>query len=107
MVLDVNSQSPWRLGGASTRVCDPRRAATFMQVGPGRYRWEFCLREDEAREDLTDSGYWRAGWCGPGCRSRLDVDDLDVIRTAEYVFKARIAERWREGQCSCSGMPLI
>lgn len=96
VVLDVNSPVALETWQGVYQVCDPRRAATFMQVGPGRYRWEFRLREDEAREDLIDSGYWRE-LVRPWLPESLDVDDLDVIRTAEYVFKARIAERWREG----------
>ena len=34
------------------QVCDPARAATFMQVTGDRYRWEFQLRDGEDETGL-------------------------------------------------------
>lgn len=97
VVLDVRSPAELDTWQGVYQVCDPRRAATFMQVGPGRYRWEFRLRDSESREDLLDAGHWRElvkPWLG----DRVEVDDLEVIRTAEYVFKARLADHWQKGR---------
>jgi 3-(3-hydroxy-phenyl)propionate hydroxylase len=78
------------------QLCDPRRAGTLMRVGPDRYRWEFRLKDDETPEQLLASGALATlvqPWLG-GVR----FDDLEVLKRAEYTFKARIADRWREGR---------
>ena len=76
------------------QVSDRKRPATFMKVLPGRYRWEFRLNEGETVDDL----------CAPDRLSALirpwtkdlPFSDLTIIRTAEYTFKARIADRWQD-----------
>lgn len=72
--------------GGVHQVCDPRRAATFMQLGPRRYRWEFRLHDGEATPDTAGL---LAPWLG-------DVQ-VTVVRSAEYTFRARIASTWRSG----------
>ncbi|MEV4516485.1 bifunctional 3-(3-hydroxy-phenyl)propionate/3-hydroxycinnamic acid hydroxylase [Dactylosporangium sp. NPDC049525] len=73
--------------GGVHQVCDPRRAATFMQLGPRRYRWEFRLHDGESDLDvpalLTP---WLAG------------TPVTVVRAAQYTFRARIASTWHRGR---------
>ncbi|MFI1504878.1 bifunctional 3-(3-hydroxy-phenyl)propionate/3-hydroxycinnamic acid hydroxylase [Streptomyces sp. NPDC020597] len=91
-VIDVTTKLPVRCWEGVDQVCDPHRAATFMRIGEDRYRWEFRLREGE---DL-DAERLRelvAPW--------VDIsgaDDFHVIRQAQYTFRARIADRWRQGR---------
>ena len=68
------------------QICDPRRAATFMQLGPRRYRWEFRLHDGESDLDVPAL---LAPWLGD--------TDVRVLRSAQYTFRARIASTWRRG----------
>ena len=78
------------------QICDPARAATFMQVTGDRYRWEFQLRdgEDEAGLITPDAlGRLLQPWTGRG-----DLDGLEIIRSATYTFRARLASRFQAGR---------
>jgi 3-(3-hydroxy-phenyl)propionate hydroxylase len=71
------------------QVCDPARAATFMQVGPERYRWEFRLHDGETADSVALDGL-----LAPWVQGR----SVEVVRCVEYVFRAQVAERWRVGR---------
>ncbi|HEX7267599.1 MAG TPA: FAD-dependent monooxygenase, partial [Streptosporangiaceae bacterium] len=78
------------------QICDPARAATFMQVTGRRYRWEFQLHdgEDEAGMITPDAlGRLLEPWTG-----RRDLDGLEIIRSATYTFRARLASRFQAGR---------
>ncbi|SFO36507.1 3-(3-hydroxy-phenyl)propionate hydroxylase [Actinomadura madurae] len=78
------------------QICDPRRAATFMRIGPDRYRWEFRMRPGETAEDLTVPGSL-ARLLAPWTRG-VSFSEIEVIRSASYTFRARVADRWRSGR---------
>ncbi|MGB8651829.1 MAG: bifunctional 3-(3-hydroxy-phenyl)propionate/3-hydroxycinnamic acid hydroxylase, partial [Mycobacteriales bacterium] len=73
------------------QVCDPERAATFMQVGPERYRWEFRLHDGERGAALLADGRLLAPWLGEVPRAAVEL-----VRQAEYEFAASVADRWRD-----------
>ncbi|MEZ0384246.1 bifunctional 3-(3-hydroxy-phenyl)propionate/3-hydroxycinnamic acid hydroxylase [Mycobacterium sp. pW045] len=78
------------------QVCDPVRAATYMRIGPTRYRWEFRLLDGEKADDFAEMSRLAAliePWT-----SGVDLDDLEVLRVAEYTFRACLADRWRRGR---------
>ncbi|MER7834733.1 bifunctional 3-(3-hydroxy-phenyl)propionate/3-hydroxycinnamic acid hydroxylase [Streptomyces sp. NPDC096040] len=98
-VIDVRTDRRVRTWEGAEQICCPTRPATFMRIGEDRYRWEFRLPEDEPLD-------------GPAGRERLrelvapwvDLpsdaeggDDFEVIRQAQYTFRARLADRWRRG----------
>jgi 3-(3-hydroxy-phenyl)propionate hydroxylase len=90
-VLDAHSDRPLPHWGGVDQVCDPRRAATFLPLPGGRYRWEFRMRPGETATELVRPeriAELTARW---GVRS----GGLDVLRATEYTFRARIADRWR------------
>jgi 3-(3-hydroxy-phenyl)propionate hydroxylase len=96
LVLDVRCRQPLRAWQGVHQVCDPRRAATFLQVGPERYRWEFALRDEEGVQDLLAPEVLAPlvrPWTGD-----VPLGRLEVLRSSEYVFRARLADRWRRGQ---------
>jgi 3-(3-hydroxy-phenyl)propionate hydroxylase len=73
------------------QLCDGRRAGTYMRIGEHRHRWEFelCEGESVARyADLEALAPLLAPWTAR-------TDDLELVRVAEYTFRARIADRWR------------
>ena len=93
-VVDVRCARRIATWGGVDQICDPRRPATFLALPADRYRWEFRMDRDETADDLVariDS--LTAPW-----RPDVATDDLEVLRAAEYVFRARIATRWREGR---------
>ncbi|HEX2315287.1 MAG TPA: bifunctional 3-(3-hydroxy-phenyl)propionate/3-hydroxycinnamic acid hydroxylase [Thermomonospora sp.] len=96
LVVDVRCARELDVWDGVDQVCDPRRAATFMRVGPERYRWEFRMRPGESAEDLTTPkalGRLLSPWT-----HGVPLDELRVIRSAPYTFRARVADRWRRGR---------
>ncbi|GAA3204101.1 bifunctional 3-(3-hydroxy-phenyl)propionate/3-hydroxycinnamic acid hydroxylase [Dactylosporangium siamense] len=84
LVVDGVTDRDLAAWGGVHQVCDPRRAATFMQLGRHRYRWEFRLHDGEPG---LDEPALLAPW--------LDGAEVTVVRSAEYTFRARIAFTWR------------
>lgn len=93
--LVVDIATPRELGhwGGVHQVCDSRRAATYMRIGESRHRWEFELLEDESAADfgtLAELAPLLSPW-------ETDTSDFEVIRLAEYTFRAQLADRWHAG----------
>jgi 3-(3-hydroxy-phenyl)propionate hydroxylase len=93
LVIDVDVERDLGHWGGVHQLCDPRRAATYMQIGARRHRWELKLLDGETAEQFQDLdaldpllGPWVDG-----------LDDLQLIRVAEYTFRAQIADHWRRG----------
>ena len=96
LVVDVRCPEPLDAWDGVHQVCDPQRAATFLRVGTDRYRWEFALRDGESVEQLLAPERFASlvrPWTG-----ELPVARLEVLRSSEYVFRARLADRWRRGR---------
>ncbi|WP_367318584.1 bifunctional 3-(3-hydroxy-phenyl)propionate/3-hydroxycinnamic acid hydroxylase [Streptomyces sp. HUAS ZL42] len=96
LVVDVRCRLPLPAWDGVHQLCDPHGAATYMRVGEDRYRWEFRLRAGERQEELADRGRlltliapWTQG---------IPDDELHVLRTATYTFRAQVADRWRNGR---------
>ncbi len=81
------------------QVCDPLRPTTLVSGGPGRRRWEFMRLPEEDPAELSGvESAWRllAPWdVHPG--------NATLERHANYTFRARWAERWREGPVFLAG----
>ncbi|MCG7204741.1 bifunctional 3-(3-hydroxy-phenyl)propionate/3-hydroxycinnamic acid hydroxylase [Streptomyces arenae] len=87
-VIDAETTGPVRCWEGVDQVCDPDRPGTFMRVNETRYRWEFRLREgQETVRELI------APWLPPSYDG-----DFEVVREAQYTFRARVADRWRSGR---------
>ena len=94
LVIDVHSTIELDQWEGAHQVCDPDRAATYMRVGQTRYRWEFRLLEGETAADFESIealqpliGPWVEG---------IACDQLELVRVAEYTFRALLADRWRD-----------
>lgn len=89
IVIDVRAEQPFDTWDGLEQVCDPHRAGTFMQVVGDHYRFEFQLLAGETIEDMQ-----------PGLAEMLRPWTKDVpyelMRVAEYTFRARVADRWRD-----------
>lgn len=97
LVLDVRSHDPLPVWGGVTQVCDPRRPATVMRVTGDRYRFEFRMAPGETVPGLL----------APDRLVQLlaphDPARLELVRAAEYTFRAQIADRWRTGRVLLAG----
>ncbi|MBF6133199.1 bifunctional 3-(3-hydroxy-phenyl)propionate/3-hydroxycinnamic acid hydroxylase [Nocardia otitidiscaviarum] len=96
LVVDVVTAAELGQWGGVHQVCDPDRAATYMRIGQMRHRWEFRLRPGESAADWPDITHlhpiirhWTAN---------VPVTDLELVRVAEYTFRAQLADRWRCGR---------
>ena len=96
LVIDIRSDKLLDTWDGVEQICDPARAATFMQVTGHRYRWEFQLHDgdDEADMITPDSlGRLLQPWTG-----RQDLAGLEITRSATYTFRARLASRFQTGR---------
>ena len=99
LVIDVRAVRPLDTWDGVEQVCDPARAATFMHVTGDRYRWEFQLRDGEDETNLIAGlGRLIQPWTG-----RPDLAGLEVVRTAVYTFRARLATRFQVGRAFLLG----
>ena len=95
LVIDIRVPAGLDTWDGVEQVCDPARAATFMQVTGDRYRWEFQLRDGEDETSLITPqalGGLLRPWTG-----RSDLGGLEIIRSASYTFRARLATRFQTG----------
>ncbi|MDO7867257.1 bifunctional 3-(3-hydroxy-phenyl)propionate/3-hydroxycinnamic acid hydroxylase [Nocardioides jiangxiensis] len=93
LVIDVTSEKTLDQWEGVHQVCDSGRAATYMRVGADRYRWEFQLRDGESAADyatLDDVAPLIEPWT-----TESDTSGFELVRVAEYTFRAMIADRWR------------
>ncbi len=96
LVVDIRVSDGLETWDGVEQICDPARAATFMQVTGDRYRWEFRLRDGEDEAGLITPaalGQLLRPWTG-----RSDLDGLQIIRSATYTFRAQMASRFRSGR---------
>ena len=101
LVVDVRAPGGLPTWDGVEQVCDPARAATFMHVTRDWYRWEFQLQDGEDEADLVEPRMlarllrpWTA---------RDDLAGLEVVRSAVYTFRARVAPAFRAGRAFLLG----
>jgi 3-(3-hydroxy-phenyl)propionate hydroxylase len=92
LVVDVATTAELNQWEGAHQVCDPHRAATYMRIGDTRYRWEFRLLQDETADDYNTMAAlyplirpWVEG---------VAPEQLELVRVAEYTFRAQVANRW-------------
>lgn len=94
LVVDIDTSAQLNQWEGIHQLCDSRRAGTYMRVGEVRYRWEFRLLPDETAADFATMDTLHPlirPWTGD-----VPVDDLRVIRIADYTFRAQVANKWRD-----------
>ena len=96
LVVDIRAEGGLDTWDGVEQVCDPARAATFMQVTSDRYRWEFRLLDGEDEASLITPaalGALLRPWTGRG-----DLAGLEIIRSTSYTFRARLATCFQAGR---------
>jgi 3-(3-hydroxy-phenyl)propionate hydroxylase len=80
------------------QLCDPARPTTFITGTGPHIRWEFMLMPGESGEDMLRTARVKeliAAWTDP--------NEVDIIRTAVYVFHALVARRWNTRRVFLAG----
>ncbi|MFC3891143.1 bifunctional 3-(3-hydroxy-phenyl)propionate/3-hydroxycinnamic acid hydroxylase [Lentzea rhizosphaerae] len=99
LVVDIATTADLGEWEGVHQVCDPGRAATYMRIGRTRYRWEFRLLPGESEGDFRDGDFHGGDrlhrLIAPWTKD-VPAEDLEVVRVAEYTFRAQIADRWRD-----------
>jgi 3-(3-hydroxy-phenyl)propionate hydroxylase len=96
LVIDIRVTGGLEAWDGVEQICDPARAATFMQVTGDRYRWEFQLHDGEDEDDLISEhalGALLRPWT-----HRDDLAGMEITRSATYTFRARLASAFRSGR---------
>jgi 3-(3-hydroxy-phenyl)propionate hydroxylase len=96
LVIDIRVAGGLKAWDGVEQICDPARAATFMQVTGDRYRWEFQLRDGEDEDDLITE-HALGGLLRPWTH-RDDLAGMEITRSATYTFRARLASAFRSGR---------
>ncbi|MFJ9779095.1 bifunctional 3-(3-hydroxy-phenyl)propionate/3-hydroxycinnamic acid hydroxylase [Amycolatopsis sp. NPDC101161] len=94
LVVDIRTDAELGAWEGVHQVSDPARAATYMRVGENRYRWEFQLADGETAGDYRAPATLLPllkPWTG-----ETPADRLEIVRVAEYTFRAQVADRWRD-----------
>jgi 2-polyprenyl-6-methoxyphenol hydroxylase-like FAD-dependent oxidoreductase len=99
LIADTIPRDPRLLAGVNLQQCDPRRPTTLVSGGPGRRRWEWMLLPGETPGAVEDPDFvWELL-----ARSGVGRDDVALERHTVYTFRARWAERWRDGRMLLAG----
>jgi hypothetical protein len=99
LVVDVLPGDPSWGGPTNWQLCDPARPTTLVSGGPGRRRWEFMRLPQETLYELnSEEAAWRLlePWGVHPGNAKLE-------RHAVYSFRARWADRWRNGRALLAG----
>ncbi|MEH0841213.1 bifunctional 3-(3-hydroxy-phenyl)propionate/3-hydroxycinnamic acid hydroxylase [Micromonospora sp. CPCC 205711] len=94
LVIDVVTEADLDQWEGVHQLSDPARAGTYMRIGKTRYRWEFQLTPGETADDYRDMARLHpliSRWTGD-----IPVAELEIVRLAEYTFRAQLADRWRD-----------
>ncbi|MFF0496585.1 bifunctional 3-(3-hydroxy-phenyl)propionate/3-hydroxycinnamic acid hydroxylase [Nocardia aobensis] len=95
LVVDIATTAELGAWEGVHQVCDPARAATYMRIGATRYRWEFRLLPGESDADFQDIADLHP-LIRPWTKT-IQLDELQLVRVAEYISRAQIADRWQAG----------
>ena len=99
LIADTVPKDPALLAGVNLQRCDPARPTTLVSGGPGRRRWEWMLLPGETAEQVEEPQFvWDLL-----ARSGIAPGEVTLERHTVYTFRARWAERWREGRVLLAG----
>lgn len=98
LVVDMLVDDPSRLPTSNLQICNPARPTTCVLMGQGRHRWEFMILPGETAEQVSEDAFidrLLEPWNVKGA--------VRLERKAVYTFRARIAQRWRQGPVLLAG----
>jgi 2-polyprenyl-6-methoxyphenol hydroxylase-like FAD-dependent oxidoreductase len=98
LVCDFGRKGPLDRVPTFRQVCDPMQPIAIVRIGPGHHRFSFMLEPDEDPGLAVDP---ERVWARVA--AYLTPADAELIRVANYVFRSRIAEHWRQGSVLLAG----
>ncbi|MCY3827589.1 MAG: bifunctional 3-(3-hydroxy-phenyl)propionate/3-hydroxycinnamic acid hydroxylase [Rhodospirillaceae bacterium] len=98
LVVDTLQQRETAIPAKGTQFCRPWRPATFIP-GPGKLRrWELKVMPGESPAEFEDPARVR-----DVLADLVDVDAVEIWRSATYRFAARVGREWRKGRVILAG----
>ena len=98
LVCDFLLKRPVRGLPMFRQICDPAQPTSIVRIGPHHHRFSFMLEPDASPERETNPA---AVWSRVA--AYVNADDAELIRAANYMFRSRIADRWRHGRVLLAG----
>jgi 2-polyprenyl-6-methoxyphenol hydroxylase-like FAD-dependent oxidoreductase len=80
------------------QICDPAQPVSIVRIGTDHQRFSFMLDPDEPAAQATDT---RRVW--ERVARFLTPEDADLIRVANYMFRSRVSDQWRQGPVLLAG----
>ena len=80
------------------QVCDPAQPTSIVTIGPDHHRFSFMLNPGETPEEAV-----RPDRVWARVARYVTPDDAEMIRAVNYVFRSRVAARWRRGRVLLAG----
>jgi 3-(3-hydroxy-phenyl)propionate hydroxylase len=93
VVVDAWQRRPTALPTMNTQYCFPSRPATAVTGPRNLRRWELKVLPHERPEEFHDQAHLRAV-----LNDFVEVDALELWRSAVYRFHALVADRWSQGR---------
>lgn len=98
IVVDAWLRGSTQLPARCVQYCRPSRPGTYI-VGPGALRrWEIKMLPGETPADFEDEAAIRRVLA-----SFVDVEALELCRSAVYRFHALVLDRWQDGRVFLAG----
>ncbi|MEM6379709.1 MAG: bifunctional 3-(3-hydroxy-phenyl)propionate/3-hydroxycinnamic acid hydroxylase, partial [Bacteroidota bacterium] len=111
-LASANFDEPWVVIDAKTRsgkvdpdlpinhrqYCIPEQPVTYVPMPGPYYRWEFMVNDGKGKDEVVDEDYVREK-----LKPFVDLDKIDILRTAFYNFHALWAEKWQNGRVLIAG----
>jgi 3-(3-hydroxy-phenyl)propionate hydroxylase len=98
LVIDALVDDPSRLPTANLQICNPERPTSCVMMGNGRHRWEFMILPGETAAQVREDAFIERllePWNVKGA--------VRLERKAVYLFRARVAQAWRQGRVLLAG----
>lgn len=80
------------------QICNPSQPTTYVPGTKSHYRWEFMVVDGKPAHEATSTEHVRKLLA-----EFVDLEKIDVVRTAYYNFHAVWASRWRSGRILLAG----
>ena len=80
------------------QVCNPAQPQSIVNIGPHHHRFSFMLNpEDNRDEAVKPENVWKR------VSNFLTRKDAELIRVANYIFRSKIADTWRDRRVLLAG----
>jgi 3-(3-hydroxy-phenyl)propionate hydroxylase len=93
VVVDAWERAPTSFPGMNTQYCWPSRPASAITGPRNLRRWELKILPHEKPEEFHDQARVRGV-----LKDFIEIDAIELWRSAVYRFHALVADRWRQGR---------